>query len=58
MLNRLTLECRAIARFQYLVGHDTFLGGRIFAFATYLKQIFLGATKFGEVQKKFGGNCP
>jgi len=39
------------------VGHNTFLEGQDFCFYYTFKKIFLGATKFGEVQKKFGGHC-
>jgi len=38
---------RPVGRFQYLVGHNTFLGGKIFAFTVCLKHFFLGATKCG-----------
>jgi len=34
------------------------VGGKIFAFTICLTHIFIGATKFGAAQKKFGGHCP
>jgi len=36
---------------------STFLGGKIFSLMYFLKQIFLGTTKF-EGAKKIGGHCP
>jgi len=38
---------RSVARFQYLVGHNIFLGGQDFCFYSMFKTNFLGATKFG-----------
>jgi len=35
-----------------------FRGSKIFAFTICLEQIFMGATKFGGAQKKFGGPLP
>ena len=51
-------QIRPVARFQDLVGHNIFLGGKIFAFTVCLKQIFLGATKFGGHKKNLGGPWP
>jgi len=50
--------CRPAARFQVLVGYNTFLGGKIFAFTVCLKQIFLGAAKFEGHKKNLGGTAP
>jgi len=47
----LVWDAKPVARFQDLVGHYTFLGGKILAFTICLNQIFLGATKFGGAQK-------
>ena len=49
---------RPVTRFQYLEGHNAFLGGKIFAFTLCLKQIFLGATKFGGKKGNFWGALP
>jgi len=51
------LACRPVARFQDLVGHNTFLSGQDFCFHYMFKTNFLGATKFCGAQKKFGGHC-
>jgi len=39
-------------------GAQYILGGQDFCFYYMLKTNFLGATKYGEAQKKFGGHCP
>jgi len=47
---------RPVTRFQYLVGHKTFLWGQDFCFTACLKQVFLGATKFGGNKRNFFGD--
>jgi len=49
---------RPVARFQDLVGHNTFLGNMILAFTICSKKIFLVTTKFGEAQRNLGRHCP
>jgi len=53
------MSCRPVARFQYLVGHNTFLGGKDFCFYYILKTHFSGRNKiWGGARKKFGGALP
>ena len=52
------LPSRPVARFQYLVGHNTFLGGKIFAFAICLKQIFWEQQNLGGTKEIWGSTAP
>jgi len=46
-----------VARFQYLVGHNIFLGGQDFYFCYMFKTNFSGCNKIWGAQKEFGGHC-
>jgi len=46
------LSARPVARFQYLMGHNTFLGGQDFCFYYVLKTNFSGRNKI------WGGTAP
>jgi len=51
-------ESRPVARFQDLVGHNTFLGGHDFCFYYMFKTNFSGRNKIWGEQKKFRGELP
>jgi len=54
-----TLLARPVARFQDLVGYNTFLGGQDFCFYYIFKTNFSGRNKIWEGHKiNFGGHCP
>jgi len=47
--------CRPVGRFQYLVGHNAFLGGHDFCFHYIFKTNFSGHNKIWGEQNKFTG---
>ena len=49
---------RPVARFQDLVGHNTFLGGHDFCFYYMFKTNFSGRNKIWGEQRNLGGHGP
>jgi len=54
----LSVDNRPVARFQYLVGHNTYLGGQGFCFYSMFKTKFSGRSKIWGGTKQIWGECP